>query len=150
MLLRIDNTLDTLVEKTGNLTMQVGSIQAQINELTERLSTQAYQLDHDLKTYIQSQYFGPEFQKKNQELIKIKAQLKQIEEEKARQTKPQALAIDLLSMYPPPYPTYSPILSSPQYSPPKTLDYEFIFKPTYHLAQQFHKKKHPSLIVQPT
>ncbi|MED6149107.1 hypothetical protein PIB30_059296 [Stylosanthes scabra] len=65
MMLRIDNTLDTLVEKTGTLTMQVGSVEAQINELTERLSTQAYQLDHNLKAYIQSQYFGPEFQKKN-------------------------------------------------------------------------------------
>ncbi|MED6200390.1 hypothetical protein PIB30_084570 [Stylosanthes scabra] len=84
MLLRIDNTLDTLVEKTSTLMMQVDSIQAQVNELIERLSTQAYQLDHDLKAYIQSQYFGPEFQKKNQELIRIKAHLKQIEEDKAR------------------------------------------------------------------
>ncbi|QHN76406.1 Polyprotein [Arachis hypogaea] len=98
VLLRIDHTLEKLVDKTDKLPTQVYSVQAQVNELKECLTRQAQQLDQDLKTYIQIRYFGPEFHKKDQELTRIKAQLKQIEEDRARQSKPQALAIDPLSI----------------------------------------------------
>ncbi|MED6172404.1 hypothetical protein PIB30_049744 [Stylosanthes scabra] len=123
-----------------------------VKELKERLTHQALQLDHDLKSCIQTHYFGPDFQRKNQELIKIKAQLKQIEDDRSRQTRPQALTIDPLSMYPPPYPTYSPILfpPSPQNSPPdRSPDYESIFKSNYQLARKFQPKNTPPP-VQPT
>ncbi|MED6136122.1 hypothetical protein PIB30_053155 [Stylosanthes scabra] len=101
----------------------------QNKELRDRLATQAIQLDHDLKTYIHEQYFGPDFYKKNQELIKIKAQLKQIEDDQARKTRPQTLTIDPLSLYPPPYPTYTPNLYPLPSSPPQSSDYGSIFQP---------------------
>ncbi|QHO47074.1 polyprotein [Arachis hypogaea] len=63
VLLRIDHTLDTLVEKTEGLSTQIGSVAEQIVELRNRLSTQAFQLDQELNTYIDSRYFGPEFHK---------------------------------------------------------------------------------------
>ncbi|QHO02684.1 polyprotein [Arachis hypogaea] len=119
VLLRIDHTLDALVEKTE------------------------------------------EFHKKNRELDQVKAQLRQIEMDKSKAAVPQALAIDPLSMYPKPYPSYSPVLFPPTYSPPETPDYDFIFKSTYHLARQANTKKsispkdgviHPnlSLLVNPS
>ncbi|QHO48461.1 polyprotein [Arachis hypogaea] len=115
----------------------------QVADLKDRLSTQAFQLDQELKTYIDSRYFGPEFHKKNRELEQVKAQLRQIEMDKSKAIVPQALAIDPLSMYPKPYPSYSPVLFPPTYSPPETPDYS-IFKSTYHLARQANTKN-PSL-----
>ncbi|QHO14861.1 polyprotein [Arachis hypogaea] len=41
VLLRIDHTLETLVEKTDNLSSQVYSVQTQVEELKNRLTTQA-------------------------------------------------------------------------------------------------------------
>ncbi|QHO48453.1 polyprotein [Arachis hypogaea] len=113
----------------------------QVADLKDRLSRQAFQLDQELKTYIDSRYFGPEFHKKNRELEQVKAQLRQIEMDKSKAIVPQALAIDPLSMYPKPYPSYSPVLFPPTYSPPETPDYDSIFKSTYHLARQANTKK---------
>ncbi|XLR49881.1 hypothetical protein S83_000553, partial [Arachis hypogaea] len=108
VLLRIDHTLGTLVEKTEDLSAQISSMAEQVADLKDRLSRQAFQLDQELKTYIDSRYFGPEFHKKNRELEQVKAQLRQIEMDKSKAIVPQALAIDPLSMYPKPYPSYSP------------------------------------------
>ncbi|QHO48457.1 polyprotein [Arachis hypogaea] len=113
----------------------------QVADLKDRLSRQAFQLDQELKTYIDSRYFGPEFHKKNRELEQVKAQLRQIEMDKSKAIVPQAQAIDPLSMYPKPYPSYSPVLFPPTYSPPETPDYDSIFKSTYHLARQANTKK---------
>ncbi|MED6107563.1 hypothetical protein PIB30_015312, partial [Stylosanthes scabra] len=117
-----------------------------VKELKDRLATQAIQLDHDLKTYIHEHYFGPDFHKKNQELNKIKAQLKQIEDDQARRT-PQALTIDPLSMYPHPYPTYSPILYPSPPSPTEPSDYSSIF-PSFHGLAKYAQPKPPP--IQPT
>ncbi|MED6189264.1 hypothetical protein PIB30_094167, partial [Stylosanthes scabra] len=87
----IDHRLGTLEGKVDEASTHMSHLQAHIKELRDRLATQAIQLDHDLKTYIHEQYFGPDFYKKNQELINIKAQLKQIEDDQARKTRPQAL-----------------------------------------------------------
>ncbi|QHO48456.1 polyprotein [Arachis hypogaea] len=144
VLLRIDHTLGTLVEKTEDLSAQISSMAEQVADLKDRLSWQAFQLDQELKTYIDSRYFGPEFHKKNRELEQVKAQLRQIEMDKSKAIVPQALAIDPLSMYPKPYPSYSPVLFPPTYSPPETPDYDSIFKSTYHLARQANTKN-PSL-----
>ncbi|RYR41950.1 hypothetical protein Ahy_A08g038395 [Arachis hypogaea] len=141
VLLRIDHTLGTLVEKTEGLSVQISSMAEQVADLKDRLSTQAFQLDQELRTYIDSRYFGPEFHKKNRELEQVKAQLRQIEMDKSKAIVPQALAIDPLSMYPKPYPSYSPVLFPPTYSPPETPDYDSIFKSTYHLARQANTKK---------
>ncbi|QHO48515.1 polyprotein [Arachis hypogaea] len=141
VLLRIDHTLGTLVEKTEDLSAQISSMAEQVADLKDRLSRQAFQLDQELKTYIDSRYFGPEFHKKNRELEQVKAQLRQIEMDKSKAIVPQALAIDPLSMYPKPYPSYSPVLFPPTYSPPETPDYDSIFKSTYHLARQANTKK---------
>ncbi|KAL4294218.1 hypothetical protein AHAS_Ahas18G0206100 [Arachis hypogaea] len=135
VLLWIDHTLDTLVEKTEGLSAQLGSVAQQVAELRDRLSVQAFQLDQELKAYIDNRYFGPEFQKKNRELDQVKAQLRQIEMDKNKTAVPQTLAIDSLSMYPKPFPSYSPFLFSSTYSPPETPDYDSIFKSTYHLAR---------------
>ncbi|KAL4299325.1 hypothetical protein AHAS_Ahas17G0089600 [Arachis hypogaea] len=75
VLLRIDHTLDTLVEKTEGLSVQLSSVAEQVAELRNRLSAQAFQLDQELKANIVNRYFGPEFQKKNRELDQVKAQL---------------------------------------------------------------------------
>ncbi|RYQ87694.1 hypothetical protein Ahy_B09g095224 [Arachis hypogaea] len=141
LLLRIDHTLDALVEKTKGLSTQLGSVAEQIAELRDRLSAQAFQLDQELKAYIDNRYFGLEFYKKNRELDQVKAQLRQIEMDRGKVAVPQALAIDPLSMYPKPYPSYSPTLFPSTYSPPETPDYESIFKSTYHLARQANTKK---------
>ncbi|MED6149692.1 hypothetical protein PIB30_064914 [Stylosanthes scabra] len=137
---RIDHRLGTLEEKVDEASTHMNHLQAHIKELKDRLATQAIQLDHDLKTYIHEQYFGPNFHKKNQELIKIKAQLKQIEDDQARKTRPQALTIDPLSMYPPPYPTYSPILHPPPSSPPQSSDYGSIFQ-SFHPLTKYAQPK---------
>ncbi|RYQ98844.1 hypothetical protein Ahy_B07g086663 [Arachis hypogaea] len=141
VLLRIDHTLDTLVEKTEGLSVQLSSMAEQVAELKERLSTQAFQLDQELKAYIDNRYFGPEFQKKNRELDQVKAQLRQIEMDKSETAIPQTLSIDPLSMYAKPYPSYSPVLFSSTYSLPETPDYDSIFKSTYHLARQANTKR---------
>ncbi|KAL4299327.1 hypothetical protein AHAS_Ahas17G0089800 [Arachis hypogaea] len=73
--LRIDHTLDTLIEKTEGLSIQLSSVAEQVDELRNRLSAQAFQLDQELKAYIYNRYFGPEFQRKNRELDQVKAQL---------------------------------------------------------------------------
>ncbi|RYR41951.1 hypothetical protein Ahy_A08g038392 [Arachis hypogaea] len=54
VLLRIDHTLGTLVEKTEGLSVQISSMEEQVAALKDRLSTQAFQLDQELKTYIDS------------------------------------------------------------------------------------------------
>ncbi|MED6124377.1 hypothetical protein PIB30_058404 [Stylosanthes scabra] len=95
---RIDHRLGTLEGKADEASAQMNHLQTLVKELRHQLATQAIQLDHDLKTYIHEHYFGPDFHKKNQELLKIKAQLKQIEDDQARKTRPQALTIDPLSM----------------------------------------------------
>ncbi|QHO21215.1 polyprotein [Arachis hypogaea] len=141
VLLRIDHTLDALVEKTEGLLAQLSSVAEQVAELKNWLSAQAFQLDQELKTYIDNKYFGPEFHKKNRELDQVKAQLRKIEMDKIKAAVPQVLAIDPLSMYPKPYPSYSPILFPLTYSPPETPDYDSIFKSTYHLARQANTKK---------
>ncbi|RYR20628.1 hypothetical protein Ahy_B03g065818 [Arachis hypogaea] len=141
VLLRIDHTLDTLVEKTEGLSVQLSSMAEQVAELKDRLSAQAFQLDQELKAYIDNRYFGPEFQKKNRELDQVKAQLRQIEMDKSKTTVPQTLSIDPLSMYAKPYPSYSPVLFPSTYSPPETPDYDSIFKSTYHLARQANTKR---------
>ncbi|MED6124049.1 hypothetical protein PIB30_055315 [Stylosanthes scabra] len=61
---RIDNKLGTLEEKVDEASTHMSHFQAHIKELRDRLATQAIQLDHDLKTYIHEQYFGPDFYKK--------------------------------------------------------------------------------------
>ncbi|QHO48513.1 polyprotein [Arachis hypogaea] len=86
---------------TGIQTMQsakISSMAEQVADLKDRLSRQAFQLDQELKTYIDSRYLGPEFHKKNRELEQVKAQLRQIEMDKSKAIVPQALAIDPLSM----------------------------------------------------
>ncbi|QHO18904.1 polyprotein [Arachis hypogaea] len=70
----------------------------QVAELKNRLSTQAFQLDQELKTYIDNRYFGPEFHRKNREMDQVKSQLRQIEMDKDKTAVPQALAIDPLSI----------------------------------------------------
>ncbi|QHN83062.1 polyprotein [Arachis hypogaea] len=141
VLLRIDHTLDALVEKTEGLSVQLSSVALQVAELRDRLSAQAFQLDQELKAYIDNHYVGPEFEKKNRELDQVKAQLRQIEMDKSKTTVPQALSIDPLSMYAKPYPSYSTVLFPSTYSPPETPDYDSIFKSTYHLARQAHTKR---------
>ncbi|XLU18479.1 hypothetical protein S245_054545, partial [Arachis hypogaea] len=54
VLLRIDHIFDALVEKTEGLSAQIGSMAEQVAELRKRLSAQAFQLDQELKTYIDS------------------------------------------------------------------------------------------------
>ncbi|MED6198760.1 hypothetical protein PIB30_069595 [Stylosanthes scabra] len=142
---RIDHRLGTLKEKVDEASTHMSHLQAHIKELRDRLATQAIQLDHDLKTYIHEQYFGPDFYKKNQELIKIKAQLKQIEDDQARKTKPQALITDPLSLFPPPYPVYTPNLY-----PPPSSDYGSIFQSFHSLAKYAQPKTSIPPPVQPT
>ncbi|QHO43830.1 Polyprotein [Arachis hypogaea] len=141
VLLRIDLTLDAFVEKTESLSAQLESVAEQVAELKNWHSTQVFQLDQELKTYIDNRYFGLKFHKKKRELDQVKAQLRQIEMDKNKAAVPQALAIDPLSTYPKPYSSYSPVLFPSTYSPPETPDYESIFKFTYHLARQANIKR---------
>ncbi|QHN85776.1 polyprotein [Arachis hypogaea] len=141
VLLWINHTLDALVEKIEGLSAQLGYVAEQVAELRDRLSAQAFQLDQELKAYIDNLYFGPEFHKKNRELDQVKAQLRQIEMDKNKTVVSQALAIDPLSMYLKPYPSYSPVFFLLTYSPPETPNYDSIFKSTYHLARQTNTKK---------
>ncbi|MED6131257.1 hypothetical protein PIB30_008297 [Stylosanthes scabra] len=147
---RIDHRLGTLEEKVDEASTQMSHLQAHIKELKDRLATQAIQLDHDLKTYVHEQYFGPDFYKKNQELIKIKAQLKQIEDDQARKTKPQTLITDPLSLYPPSYPAYTSNLYPPPSSPPQSSDYGSIFQSFHSLAKYAQPKTPIPPPVQPT
>ncbi|MED6190875.1 hypothetical protein PIB30_110280, partial [Stylosanthes scabra] len=141
---RIGHRLGTLEEKVDEASTQMSHLQAHIKELRDRLATQAIQLDHDLKTYVHEQYFGPDFYKKNQELIKIKAQLKQIEDDQARKTRPQTLITDPLSLYPPSYPAYTPNLYPP------SSGYGSIFQSFHSLAKYAQPKTPIPPPVQPT
>ncbi|MED6198677.1 hypothetical protein PIB30_068804, partial [Stylosanthes scabra] len=150
MLNRIDHRLGTLEGKVDEASTQMSHLQAHIKELRDRLATQAIQLDHDLRTYVHEQYFGPDFYKKNQELIKIKAQLKQIEDDQARKTRPQTLITDPLSLYPPSYPAYTPNLYPPPSSSPQSSDYGSIFQSFHSLAKYAQPKTPIPPPVQPT
>ncbi|MED6178183.1 hypothetical protein PIB30_105176 [Stylosanthes scabra] len=117
---RIDHRLGTLEEKVDEASTQMSHLQAHIKELRDRLATQAIQLDHDLRTYIHEK------------------------------TKPQTLTTDPLSLYPPPYPAYTPNLYPPPSSPPQSSDYGSIFQSFHSLARHAQPKTPISPPVQPT
>ncbi|MED6173480.1 hypothetical protein PIB30_059886, partial [Stylosanthes scabra] len=78
----------------------------------------------------------------------LRDRLKMIKPE--RQDLSQSLTIDPLSMYPPPYPTYTPNLYSPPSSPQQSSDYGSIFQSFHSLAKYAQTKTPIPPLVQPT
>ncbi|MED6201848.1 hypothetical protein PIB30_099227 [Stylosanthes scabra] len=74
----------------------------------------------------------------------------QIEDDQARKTRPQALTINPLSLYPPSYPAYTPNLYPPPSSPPQSSDYGSIFQSFHSLAKYAQPKTPIPPLVQPT
>ncbi|QHO22949.1 polyprotein [Arachis hypogaea] len=109
VLLRIDHTLDTLVEKTEGLSVQLSSMAEQVAELKDRLSAQAFQLDQELKAYIDNRYFGPEFQRRTENWIKSKLNFDKLRWTKANNCTPDAVHRPII---------HKPQIMTPSSNPP--------------------------------
>ncbi|KAH9671306.1 hypothetical protein KPL70_017324 [Citrus sinensis] len=117
-LLNINSKVEKMNLRTEQLETKVDSIAAQMQQIHHNLQSRITQLDFELRTMLAQRYYGPEFDKKEREIRRLKAELDQIESEKQRPilftTSPPILSIG---------PTYHPFASmlSPikQYDPSK-------------------------------
>ncbi|KAH9704963.1 hypothetical protein KPL70_011683 [Citrus sinensis] len=117
-LLNINSKVEKISLRTEQLETKVDSISAQMQQIHQNLQSRIAQLDSELRTILAQRYYGPEFDQKEREIRRLKAELDQIESEKQRPT--------LFTTSPPiPSigPTYHPFVSmlSPirQYDPSK-------------------------------
>ncbi|KAH9671198.1 hypothetical protein KPL70_017265 [Citrus sinensis] len=117
-LLNINSKVEKISLRTEQLETKVDSIAAQMQQIHHNLQSKIAQLDSELRTMLAQRYYGPEFDQKERKIIRLKAELDQIESEKQRPT--------LFTTSPPIpsiNPTYHPFASmlSPirQYDPSK-------------------------------
>ncbi|KAH9769414.1 hypothetical protein KPL71_011989 [Citrus sinensis] len=117
-LLNINSKVENISLRTEQLETKVDSISAQMQQIHQNLQSRITQLDSELRAMLAQRYYGPEFDQKEREIRRLKAELAQIEYEKQRPilftTSPPIPSIG---------PTYHPFASmlSPirQYDPSK-------------------------------
>ena len=102
-----------------------------MQQIHHNLQSRITQLDSELQTMLAQRYYGPEFDKKEQEIRKLKIELEHIEQERQRLT---------LFTSSPPLPTISSTFHpfAPMLSPIKSQDPSKLFGMTHTLF-----KKHP-------
>ncbi|KAH9716860.1 hypothetical protein KPL71_021602 [Citrus sinensis] len=117
-LLHLNSKVENISLRTEQIETKVDSITAQMQQIYQNLQSRISQLDSELRAMLAHRYSGPEFDQKEREIRRLKAELAQIESEKQRPT--------LFTTSPPIpsiSPTYHPFASmlSPikQYDPSK-------------------------------
>ncbi|KAH9752192.1 hypothetical protein KPL71_014608 [Citrus sinensis] len=117
-LLHLNSKVENISLRTEQIETKVDSITAQMQQIYQNLQSRISQLDSELQAMLAHRYSGPEFDQKEREIRRLKAELAQIESEKQRPT--------LFTTSPPIpsiSPTYHPFASmlSPikQYDPSK-------------------------------
>ncbi|KAH9787338.1 hypothetical protein KPL71_010556 [Citrus sinensis] len=117
-LLHLNSNVENISLRTEQIETKVDSITAQMQQIYQNLLSRISQLDSELRAMLAHRYSGPEFDQKEREIRRLKAELAQIESEKQRPslftTSPPIPSIG---------PTYHPFASmlSPikQYDPSK-------------------------------
>ncbi|KAH9671287.1 hypothetical protein KPL70_017312 [Citrus sinensis] len=78
-LLNINSKVEKISLRTEQLETKVDSITAQMQEIHQNLQSRITQLDSELRTMLAQRYYGPEFDQKEREIRRLKAELDQIE-----------------------------------------------------------------------
>ncbi|KAH9668412.1 hypothetical protein KPL70_021409 [Citrus sinensis] len=85
-LLNINSKVENISLRTEQLETKVDSIFAQMQQIHQNLQSRITQLDYELRAMLAQRYYGPEFDQKEREIRRLKAELDQIESEKQRPT----------------------------------------------------------------
>ncbi|KAH9734722.1 hypothetical protein KPL71_017475 [Citrus sinensis] len=85
-LLNINSKFENISLRTEQLETKVDSISAQIQQIHQNLQSRITQLDSELRAMLAQRYYVPEFDQKEREIRRLKAELAQIESEKQRPT----------------------------------------------------------------
>ncbi|KAH9698016.1 hypothetical protein KPL71_023838 [Citrus sinensis] len=85
-LLNINSKVENISLRTEQLETKVDSISAQMQQIHQNLQSRITQLDSKLRAMLAQRYYGPEFDQKEREIRRLKAELAQIESDKQRPT----------------------------------------------------------------
>ncbi|KAH9680105.1 hypothetical protein KPL71_026418 [Citrus sinensis] len=85
-LLHLNSKVENISLRTGQIETKVDSITAQMQQIYQNLQSRISQLDSELRAMLAHRYSGPEFDQKEREIRRLKAELAQIESEKQRPT----------------------------------------------------------------
>ncbi|KAH9780622.1 hypothetical protein KPL71_008144 [Citrus sinensis] len=85
-LLNINSKVENISLRTEQLETKVDSISTQMQQIHQNLQSRITQLDYELRAMLVQRYYGLEFDQKEREIRRLKAELAQIESEKQRPT----------------------------------------------------------------
>ncbi|KAH9734700.1 hypothetical protein KPL71_017464 [Citrus sinensis] len=85
-LLHLNPKVEHISLRTEQIETKVDSITAQMQQIHQNLHSRIGQLDSELRAMLAHRYNGPEFDQKEREIRRLKAELAQIESEKQRPT----------------------------------------------------------------
>ncbi|KAH9752114.1 hypothetical protein KPL71_014568 [Citrus sinensis] len=85
-LLHLNSKVENISLRTEQIETKVDSITAQMQQIYQNLQSRISQLDSELRAMLAHRYSGPEFDQKEREIRRLKAELAQIESEKQRPT----------------------------------------------------------------
>ncbi|KAH9705005.1 hypothetical protein KPL70_011698 [Citrus sinensis] len=111
-------TFESISLRTEQLETKVDSIYAQMQQIHQNLQSRITQLDSELRAMLGQRYYGPEFDQKEKEIRRLKAELDQIESEKQRPTL-FTTSPPIPSIGPPYHPFASMLSPIRQYDPSK-------------------------------
>ncbi|KAH9793158.1 hypothetical protein KPL71_004438 [Citrus sinensis] len=85
-LLHLNSKVEHISLRTEQIETKVNSITAQMRQIHQNLHSRIGQLDSELRAMLAHRYNGPEFDQKEREIRRLKAELAQIESKKQRPT----------------------------------------------------------------
>ncbi|KAH9658763.1 hypothetical protein KPL70_023614 [Citrus sinensis] len=85
-LVNINSKVEKISLRTKQLETKVDSISAQMQQIHQNLQSRVTQLDSELRAMLAQGYYSPEFDQKEKEIRRLKAELDQIESAKQRPT----------------------------------------------------------------
>ncbi|KAH9769371.1 hypothetical protein KPL71_011974 [Citrus sinensis] len=85
-LLHLNSKVENISLRTEQIETKVDSITVQMQQIHQNLHSRIGQLDSELRAMLAHRYNGPEFDQKEREIRRLKAELAQIESEKQRPT----------------------------------------------------------------
>ncbi|KAH9716884.1 hypothetical protein KPL71_021620 [Citrus sinensis] len=85
-LLHLNSKVENISLRTEQIETKVDSITAQMQQIYQNLQSRISQLDSELRAMLAHRYSGPEFDQKEREIRRLKAELAQIESERQRPT----------------------------------------------------------------
>ncbi|KAH9801877.1 hypothetical protein KPL71_001189 [Citrus sinensis] len=117
-LLNINSKVENISFRTEQLETKVDSIFAQMQQIHQNLQSRITQLDSELRAMLAQRFYGQEFDQKEREIRRLKAELAQIESEKQRPTL-FTTSSPIPSIGPPYHPFFSMLSPIRQYDPSK-------------------------------